>query len=450
MILKKIYFIGINGIGMSGLAKIMKMKGFEVLGADLSRSYATEELENMGIKVYNCHDEKNMEGVDTVIASSAIKDSNPEYAYAVRNNIKIVKRGELLGTLINLATGIAVAGTHGKTTTSSMLSACMVSKDPTIAVGGILPEIGSNARPGSSEYFIAEADESDNSFLYMTPSYSIVTNIEADHLENHGSLENIKKSFAKFLDQTTKEAIVSFDCKNIREVIENRENITTYSIKNSDADIFAKNIVIKDGKTEYTVIINGESIGEFAISIPGMHNVSNSLPVIYLSHKFGVEISEIKRALLCFKGAKRRYDILYNNNGIKIIDDYAHHPTEIAATLQGAKSIEKNGIIAIFQPHRYSRVKFLLDKFQGCFQGVEQVLLLPIYSAGEKNIYDVNLEMLKNEINHENITIIEDQNDIMKVINSCKEDKVFLFMGAGNISGFAHEIVEKLEKNENI
>ncbi|MGL5055366.1 MAG: UDP-N-acetylmuramate--L-alanine ligase [Fusobacteriaceae bacterium] len=447
--MKKIYFIGINGIGMSGLAKIMKIKGFEVSGADLSRSYVTEELENMGITVFGYHDDKNMVGIDTVIASSAIKDTNPEYAYALKNNIKIVKRGELLGTLINLETGIAVAGTHGKTTTSSMLSACMMSKDPTIAVGGILPEIGSNARPGTSEYFIAEADESDNSFLYMTPSYSIVTNIEADHLENHGSLENIKISFNKFLDQTKKEAIVCLDCDNIKEVIEGRENITTYSAKNSKANIFAKDIVIKAGKTEYTVVVNGESIGEFAISIPGMHNILNSLPVIYLSHKLGVETQEIKRALLCFKGAKRRYDILYDK-GIKIIDDYAHHPTEIMATLQGVKSIEKNKVVAIFQPHRYSRVKFLIDKFENCFQGVEEVLLLPIYSAGEKDIYNVSLEMLKDKINHENSKIVNDQKEIFEIINSCKEDKVFLFMGAGNISSYAHEIVEKLEKNENI
>lgn len=444
--MEKIYFIGINGIGMSGLAKIMKIKGFQVSGADLTRSYVTEELESIGITVYNEHNEKNVVGVDTVIASSAIKSDNPEYAYAVRNGIKIVKRGELLGTLLNLETGIAVAGTHGKTTTSSMLSAAMISKDPTIVVGGILPEIGSNAKPGTSEYFIAEADESDNSFLFMSPSYSIVTNIEADHLENHGNLDNIKSSFSKFLNQTSKEAIVCIDCENIRELVKGRKNIIKYSLKNSAADIFATNIEIKNSETSYNVVIKGENLGLFTLAIPGEHNILNSLPVIYLANKFGVDKEEIQRAIRGFKGAKRRYDILLNE-GIKIIDDYAHHPTEIKATLQGAKSIETKKIVAIFQPHRYSRIKFLIDEFEGCFKGADEVLLLPIYAAGEKNIYNIGLEDLKARVNHPNVILVNEEKEILEKIEKSVEEKVYLFMGAGDISKLAHKITEKLKKD---
>lgn len=442
--MKKIYFIGINGIGMSGLAKIMKIKGYDVIGADLSRSYVTENLEGLGITVYSEHDSKNMVGVDTVIASSAIKENNPEYRYALEKNIKIIKRGELLAELLNKEIGIAVAGTHGKTTTSSMLGSAILSKDPTIVVGGILPEIGSNARPGLSEYFVAEADESDNSFLFMNPTYAIITNIEADHLENHGTLENIKKSFSKFMDQTTKEIIVCSDCYNIRDLIKNRENITTYSIKRQDTNIYTKNIIVENGETSYNVVINNKDIGRFSLSVPGNHNIANSLPVIYLANKFNVEEKELKEKIFNFKGAKRRYDILYDKS-IKIIDDYAHHPTEIKATIQAAKSIETKKIVGIFQPHRYSRVNFLLEEFKKAFDGIDELYILPVYSAGEKNIYDITLEKLKDKIGHSNTKIILNNEEIENYIYSNKEKQVYIFMGAGDISKLAHKIADNIE-----
>ncbi len=445
--MKSIYFIGINGIGMSGLAKIMKIKGFEVNGADLSRSYITEELESLGIKVYGEHKAENIihSNADTIIASSAIKLNNPEYAYAAEKGIKIIKRGELLAELLNQETGIAVAGTHGKTTTSSMLSSVMLSKDPTIVVGGVLPEIGSNAKPGLSEYFIAEADESDNSFLFMYPKYCVVTNIEEDHLENHGNIENIKKSFSTFMNQTSKEILVCIDGENVADVIKDRNNVITYSLKSKEAKIYAENIVVENGKTKYDVIIDGKKIGNFTLSIPGRHNVANSLPVIYLALKFGVDLGEIQDKILNFKGAKRRYDILYNKN-IKIIDDYAHHPTEIKATIQGAKSIETKKITAIFQPHRYSRVNFLMKDFKKCFEGVDTLILLPIYAAGETNTFNVTLEQLSRSIGEKDTKLFFGQDEIEKYIFENKEDRVYLFMGAGDISKMAHNIAEKLEQ----
>lgn len=446
-LMEKIFFIGINGIGMSGLAKIMKMKGYQVAGSDLSRNYVTEELESLGIKVYQEHRAENVEGFDRVIASSAIKKENPEYRYALENGIRIVKRGELLAELLNQETGIAIAGTHGKTTTSSMLSAVMLEKDPTIVVGGILPEIGSNARPGKSQYFIAEADESDNSFLYMHPKYSVILNIEADHLENHGSLENIEKSFEQFMDQSEREIVVCFDCENTMRIAKKRDKITTYSLKNEKADIYCKNIVVEKSKTVYDVYVKGLKIGKFKLSIPGEHNILNSLPVIYLAQKMGVSEENIREKLESFKGAKRRYDILYDD-GVKIIDDYAHHPTEIKATIQGAKSIEDKNIIAIFQPHRYSRTKFLLDEFQGVFEGVNEVILLPIYSAGEENTYEITLEILMEKIGHSNISKIEDISKLEDRILSDKEKNVYIFMGAGDISKTAHKISEKMKGTE--
>lgn len=457
--MEKIYFIGINGIGMSGLAKIMKCKGYEVKGADICRNYVTEELLSMGIKVYDEHNEENVKGVDFVVASTAIGEKNPEYKYSKENDIKILKRGELLAKLLNRETGIAIAGTHGKTTTTSMLAASMLSKDPTIVVGGILPEIKSNAKPGKGEYFIAEADESDNSFLYMKPKYSVITNIEADHLDVHKNLENIKKSFIQFISHTQNEAIVCIDCINVNSVIADLppgNKVVTYSKRDEKANIYAKNIKIKDKSTVFEVIINGENKGEYVLNVPGEHNVQNVLPVIYLSLKFKVNESILKESLKNFKGSKRRYDVLYDDileNGfgnkkkkVRIIDDYAHHPTEIKATLAAIKSIDRSRLVAIFQPHRYSRVHFLMKEFKDAFKLVDKVILLPIYAAGEKNDFDISSEILKENIDHDNIEVMGNWKDIKKYVSRVKKDSTYIFMGAGDISTLAHEISDELKE----
>ena len=457
--MEKIYFIGINGIGMSGLAKIMKCKGYGVKGADIAKNYVTEELLSMGITVYDEHNEENVKGVDFVVASTAIKETNPEYSYAKNNDIKILKRGELLAKLLNNETGVAIAGTHGKTTTSSMLSAVMLSKDPTIVVGGILPEIKSNAKPGKSEYFIAEADESDNSFLYMKPKYCVITNIDADHLDVHGTIENIKKSFIHFISRTEREAIVCTDCENVRDVIKNLpndNNIVTYSIKDETANISARNIRIENAKTIFEVYINQKLAGEFSLNIPGDHNIQNSLPVIYMALKFGVSKEEIQGALNKFKGSKRRYDVLFDQNiengygnktkKVRIIDDYAHHPTEIKATLKAIKGIDKSRLVVIFQPHRYSRVHFLLDEFKDAFKDVDKVILLPIYAAGEKNEFDISSEILKEHIEHNNVEVMTEWKDVKHYVSKVKKDSTYIFMGAGDISTLAHQITDELNE----
>ena len=457
--MEKIYFIGINGIGMSGLAKIMKCKGYDVKGADIAKNYVTEELLSMGITVYDEHNEENVKDVDFVVASTAIKETNPEYSYAKNNDIKILKRGELLAKLLNNETGVAIAGTHGKTTTSSMLSAVMLSKDPTIVVGGILPEIKSNAKPGKSEYFIAEADESDNSFLYMKPKYCVITNIDADHLDVHGTIENIKKSFIHFISRTEREAIVCTDCENVRDVIKdlpNDNNIVTYSIKDETANISVRNIRIENAKTIFQVYINQKLAGEFSLNIPGDHNIQNSLPVIYMALKFGVSKEEIQGALNKFKGSKRRYDVLFDQNiengygnktkKVRIIDDYAHHPTEIKATLKAIKGIDKSRLVVIFQPHRYSRVHFLLDEFKDAFKDVDKVILLPIYAAGEKNEFDISSEILKEHIEHNNVEVMTEWKDVKHYVSKVKKDSTYIFMGSGDISTLAHQITDELNE----
>ncbi len=445
--MKNIYFIGINGIGMSGLAKIMAVKGYKVSGADLNTSKRIEELEKLGVKVFPEHKEENILDADLVVRSSAIKETNPEYKRALVEGIKVIKRGELLAFLMNKEKGVAIAGTHGKTTTSSMLGAVSLSIDPTIVVGGILPEIESNAKAGRNEYFIAEADESDNSFLYLHPYYSVITNIEEDHMENHGSFKNIEKSFRRFINQTSNKVIANVDCENLVNIIKDNDKIITYSLKDKKADIYAKNIRVESFKTFYEVYINNKFVGEYSLGIPGIHNVSNSLPVIYLALEFGVDKAELKEKLLRFRGAKRRFDILYDKK-IKIVDDYAHHPTEIKATLQAVRERTEEKVVAIFQPHRYSRIKFLWDRFEGVFDRADEIILLPIYSAGEENIYGVESKDFAKFIAPKgNIKLAEGEKDLYETIDKDEKDTLYLFMGAGDISKMAHNITELLEKN---
>lgn len=442
--MEKIFFIGINGIGMSGLAKIMAKKGYKVYGTDPKVGPKIEEFKAMGITVYTEHKEEHVEGMDFVIRSSAIQETNPEYKRAKELGIKMIKRGELLAQLMNDEDGVAVAGTHGKTTTSSMLSVACLSIDPKIVVGGIIPEINSNAHPGNNSVFIAEADESDNSFLYIHPKYSVITNIEEDHMENHGTFENIKNSFIQFMNQTEKEIVVSIDCPTIKELIIERKNIVTYSTRETNADIYAKNIKVDGLKTKYEVVMNGRDLGEFKLTIPGEHNVSNSLPVIYLALKFGVTLEELKDKLAHFRGAKRRFDVLLDGD-IQIIDDYAHHPTEILATLKAAKERCTTKLVAIFQPHRYSRVKHQFENFTGIFDLADEVMLLPTYAAGEKDEFGISTEDLANKIRpNGGVKIVHNAEEIKA--NMGENPAMFMFMGAGDISSMAHNIAKNLEK----
>ena len=443
-----VYFSGINGIGMSGLAKILAADGFNVAGSDLERKAVTKDMEDLGIKVYIGQVEENVKdkGIDLFVYSTAIKETNPEYKYIVDNNIKKVKRGELLAEIMNRFDGIAVAGTHGKTTTSSMMSVALLEKDPFIVVGGIIPEISSNSQIGNSEYFIAEADESDNSFLYIKPKYSVVTNVEADHLDHHGTFENIKKSFEQFIDSTEKIAVL---CKDTVEKVGlniKNKNVVWYSIKDETADIYAKNIRVENGITSFEVVKKGEDLGTFSLSIPGDHNVANSLPVIYFAHEFKCNMKKVKERIFKFKGANRRYQVIYDNN-LRIIDDYAHHPTEVKVTINAAHNTEKGKVTVIFQPHRYSRTKFFFDDFVNSLKDADDLILLPIYAASEDNTYGVSSELLAEKIGG-NVRV-QTQEEIESIIkNDRNSGNTYVFMGAGSVSRVAHAIADDLKKME--
>ena len=447
--IKSIYFSGINGIGMSGLAKILAKDGYEVYGSDIDRKPITDELEAMGVKVYIGQVEENMKGkdIDVFVYSTAIRKTNPEYKYAVENNITMIKRGQLLAEIMNRFDGIAVAGTHGKTTTSSMMSVALLEKEPFIVVGGIIPEIHSNSKIGNSEYFVAEADESDNSFLFIKPKYAVVTNVEPDHLEHHGTFENIKKSFEQFIDSTERLILLCKDTVEKEHLKFTNKNVAWYSLESEDAQIYAKDVEIKDGKTSYEVVKNGESLGRFTLTIPGKHNILNSLPVIYLAHEFKCDMNKVKEKIEEFKGANRRYQVIYDNN-LRIIDDYAHHPTEVSVTIEAAKATEKGKVTVIFQPHRYTRTKFFLDGFVEALKKADDLMLLPIYAASEDNIYGISSEDLAAKIgNHVKVTTEE---EIEKIVEESKNSgNTFVFMGAGSVSKVAHNIVDKLNANEN-
>ncbi|VWL85936.1 UDP-N-acetylmuramate--L-alanine ligase [Oceanivirga miroungae] len=449
---KKVYFSGINGIGMSGIAKILKLQGYDVSGSDLSYTNMTKSLEDIGIKVNISQVEENIKDFnpDIYVYSTAIKKNNKEYIYAINNVSDIRRRGKMLADIFNkFNCKIAVAGTHGKTTTSSMISTSLLKKDPYVVVGGIVPGINSNSRVGNSDLFIVEADESDNSFLELYPNYSVITNIESDHLEHHGNLENIKNSFIQFISQTDKKIILSSDCENIKslDLSKYEDRIVRYSI-NKESDIYAKNIRVENGLTKYEVILNYKSIGEFMLKVPGLHNVSNSLAAIYIANELGVSIEDIKKSLLEFTGAKRRYQLIYDND-IKIIDDYAHHPTEINATIKAARSIEKGKIIAVFEPHRYTRTSFFMDEFAKALVEANEVILLPIYAASEENTENISSFDLKEKIklldNNKKVEVVLPDILIEKMCCESKKDEVYLFMGAGLISKLAYTISDKLK-----
>ncbi len=442
---KNVYFSGINGIGMSGLAKILKNQGFNVSGSDLEVKKITEDLREMGIKVNIGQIKSNIENenIDLFVYSTAIQKDNEEYMCIVEKNIKKVKRGELLAELMNSFDGVAVAGTHGKTTTSSMMSVAFLEKDPYVVVGGIIPEIESNSKIGTSSIFIAEADESDNSFLYIKPKYSIVTNVEADHLEHHGSFENIKNSFKEFINKTEKLAILCADCQELRNLEIENKNIVWYSVHDTSANIYVQNIRVENGISVYEVVKNNENLGEFKLTIPGEHNISNSLAVIYLAHELGCSLETVKEKLFNFKGANRRYQVIYDKE-IKIIDDYAHHPTEIKVTIEAAKRNENKKVNVIFQPHRYSRTNFFLEDFADSLRLSDNIILLPIYSAGEKNIYDVSSEKLAQKIGKD-VKICEYEEIEKLILENKSNGEVYIFMGAGSVSKMAHDVKKKLK-----
>lgn len=449
---KKMHFIGIGGIGMSGIAEILMNLGYEVSGSDLKSSEQTMRLESRGAKIFIGHFPSNITDYHVVVTSSAIDYSNPEIIEARKRNIPIIHRSEMLAELVRLKHGIGVAGTHGKTTTSSMLASVLNDggMNPTAVIGGKVFNFGSNARVGEGEYIVFEADESDGSFLKLLPSIAIVTNIDADHLDHYKYFEAVKDAFLTYINNIPfyGYSVLCLDDNIIRELLPRVERpFYTYGF-NEDADFTAHNVRMENGKTCFICNYKKEPVGEFELSQLGNHNVLNSLSVIAVALELGLKYEAIRDGLKNFEGVGRRLERIGEKNGILVMDDYGHHPTEIRATLSALKSLGRR-IVVIFQPHRYSRTELLWDEFGQSFAHADEVFLADIYPAGEDPIDGVSTELIcqavKKHENREAHHVPKFEDIAASVLEVLKKGDVVITLGAGDIHKIGPAILELIK-----
>ena len=446
-----IHFIGIGGISMSGLAMIALQNGYKVTGSDRSRSHITDKLSDMGAKIYEGHDEKNIDGADLCVHTAAVKMDNPEMAAAARKNIRLIDRAEFLGAIMkNYNHAVGVSGTHGKTTTTSMLAHALINADldPTISVGGELDIIGGNIRTGGSEYFVTEACEYTNSFLKFYPTIALITNIEEDHLDFFtGGITQIRESFRQFAELTRNKGsvVVLGSDENIRIALEGSDlDITTYGMTD-EYDYYPKNIVYRAGYPSFDVYKNGEMICHLNLNVPGDHNILNSLATIAVCELMGANIEKSAKGIEAFKGTHRRFERKGEVNGAIVLDDYAHHPTEIKATLKAAKEFPHNKIMCIFQPHTYSRTRTLWNEFVAAFGDVDELILTHIYAAREKYDGVTDPQKLAKEIQETgvNAKYIDDFDDIAKYVKeNAQEGDIVFTMGAGDVTEIGGKIID--------
>jgi len=448
-----VHFVGIGGAGMSGLAKILIQKDVKVSGSDLSQSKYVERLVQMGAQIKMGHHEENVpDFCDLVVISSAIPLTNPEVQKAIAMGKRIIKRGELLGELMKLQRGITIAGAHGKTTTSSMIALILeeAGYDPTIVIGGELYNLSSNAKLGKGEYFVAEADESDGSFLELFPEIAMVTNIEDDHLDYYGSLESVIKAFQQYINQMP-EGGTAFICNDddIAKSLEQPENrnFKYYGLKNND-DFVAKNLVFKETGSTSDIYYQGKLLGEMELAIPGEHNIVNALGALGVAMEAGVNFQDATNALKKFKGVERRFQLLGYEKDIKVIDDYAHHPTEVRATLQAARQAHKGRIVAVFQPHRYSRTEQMYQEFGGSFSDADYIVITDIYAASEQAIPGINGELISQEAKKrfpEKQVVYVRYDDLTDYLHQTAESgDLVMMLGAGDIWKKGKEFIQVL------
>ena len=450
-----IHFIGIGGSGMSGLASILLDSGHMVSGSDITTSKITKRLTDKGATIFMGHNEDNLEGADLVVVSSAISESNSEIRGARNRKITMIKRAEMLAKLMDNKYGIAIAGTHGKSTTASMISLLLEKSgfDPTVVVGGELNNFKNNAKLGKGNHIVVEADESDGSFLELNPHMVIVTNIEDDHLDHYKNMENILKDFRKFINKVPDDGqiILCRDCDNVRGLVKRCwRNHLSYGIFNR-ADLMAKDIELDKLNSKSKIYWKGEKIGDLCLKVAGNHNILNALGAITVGLELGISFMEITKILETFQGVHRRMEVIANlDDEILIIDDYAHHPTEIKATLSALRSGWQNRrIIAVFQPHRYSRTKLLAEKFGKAFFNADCVIINDIYSANEPPISGINGETIFKEIkksNHRQTKYLPSKDSILSYLYEIVQPgDLIITIGAGDIWTVAQELATLLK-----
>ena len=450
-----IHFIGIGGIGMSGLSLIMKGKGFKVQGSDLSLNKNIERLKKEKIKIFLGHKKQNLQSATIVVISSAIKKNNPEIKEAKRKKLPIITRGEMLAHIVSLMKNIVVVGSHGKTTTTSLVASIFqkTKLDPTIINGGVINSIKNTAKLGKSDWSILEADESDGSFVHIPPTYSIITNIDREHMDFYQSMDELKNYFIKFIDKVPSfgKSFICLDDKINNEIIKKLrgQNFYTYGT-NINSNFLIKNIKQEKEFTEFDILVNLPSkkkiiIKKVKIPLLGIHNVRNSVAAAAVAITIGISIPNIKKGLLNFKGVQRRFNRIFSFNNIDFYDDYAHHPTEIKGVLDGVNKVYRNyDKVCIFQPHRISRLKDLRKEFSFAFKNADTVVLCPVYSAGEKiklgfNYLNFAKEIIKNS--KVKLFLVSDKNQLAKFLKkNMYGKKIVIGMGAGSISNWMREL----------
>jgi len=462
---RRVHFVGIGGIGMSGIAELLANLGYVVSGSDEKRSAVTERLATLGVTVSVGHAAGHVGDAEVVVVSSAVRSSNPEIAEAARRHVPVIPRAEMLAELMRLRFAVAVAGSHGKTTTTSMIALVLerAGLDPTAVIGGRLSAFGSNARLGGGELMVAEADESDRSFLTLFPSIAVVTNIDYEHLESYAGFDDLQQAFVDFANRVPfyGAVIACADDDSLRQVLPRmRRRVTTYGLDAADADLSAIDIELGPFTASATVVqrrrdagdagdlVVPTSLGRLALSVPGRHNVQNALAAVAVGLELGLGFESIAAGLRDFKGAERRFEVRGEPRGVLIVDDYGHHPTEIAAVLDAARALNRRIVVA-FQPHRYTRTAALLDAFGPALAAADHLVLTDIYAAGETPVAGVTLEGLASSIRRAveaPIDIVPRVEDVpAAVARIARRGDVVITLGAGSIGGIHDALVKALE-----
>ncbi|GAB5351321.1 UDP-N-acetylmuramate--L-alanine ligase [Qipengyuania sp. 483] len=453
-----IHFVGIGGIGMSGIAEVMNNLGYTVQGSDLNESPVVERLRAQGISVRIGHEKENVEGASVVVTSTAVKRTNPEVAHALENRIPVVRRAEMLAELMRLKSTIAVAGTHGKTTTTSMIASLLDcgAIDPTVINGGIIEQYGSNARLGDSDWMVVEADESDGSFLRLDGTIAVVTNIDPEHLDHYGDFDGVKDAFVEFIHNVPfyGAAVLCIDHPEVQAVIGKVRDrrVVTYGF-NLQADICGVNVQPHEGGNRFDVIVRqrGEEdrrIEGVTLPMPGRHNVQNALAAIAVSIEMGCPDEVICSGFSSFGGVRRRFTKVGQVAGATVIDDYGHHPVEIRAVLEAAREATGNRVIAVMQPHRYTRLNDLMDDFQSSFNEADQVYVTPVYAAGEEPIEGVSSEALVEGLKsrgHRSAATVDNRDELAnKLAADVQQGDLIVCLGAGDITKWAAGLADAI------
>ncbi len=452
--IEKVHFVGIGGIGMSGIAEVLLNLGYKVSGSDLRGSDITERLAGFGAEIGIGHQAENLKNVDVVVISSAVHDDNAEVIEARRLHVPVIPRAEMLAELMRMKYGIAIAGTHGKTTTTSMAASILghAGIDPTIVIGGKLNAIGTNAQLGQGKFLVAEADESDGSFLLLSPTIAVVTNIDADHLDHYSGIEEIKDTFVKFINKVPfyGMAVLCLDDPNIRSILPQvKKRYTTYGLS-SQADIRATHVKHDGFRTSFVAHFKGYRLGEISYNMPGAHNVLNAMACIAVALELDVPFLAIQEGFAKFGGVGRRFTVKGEPKGIMVVDDYGHHPAEIKATLAAARQgWPERRIVAVFQPHRYSRTHELFSDFVTAFYDADVLLLTDVYAAGEQPIAGATAGRLAEETRRhgqKDVTYIADRALLPEHLAALvKKGDIVITLGAGNIWQQGDALVKLLE-----